>query len=345
LVAVAAGSGQLATLAWLYGNGANRVWDQRTCNAAAANGFLGCLEFAFNRNCPFSNVGLNEAARNGHYVCVEFMLTQNANDWRWKRAESKACDHAASGGHIRILQLLREYQLPWGTETALNAAQKGHLECLQWLIEQTCPREFVYCFQEAACNGHLDVVRWIMTQWTPQWDHFHEDLLEDIACSGDVALPVLKFAQECGADVRNGALITCAAHAGNLNGVKWLLEQGALPDYDEIPEAAATSGNLDLLNWAAEQPNTFWGNHTYDGAIQSHHVHVLEWAYNTKKLDGPWADDCLARRVAQWGNLEMAKWVVDNGFVWSEIAVRTNKTMSQKLSEYMAANPDHFWGE
>jgi hypothetical protein len=337
--ATAAANGQLATLTWLYENGAGCVWDHRTCNAAAANGFLDCLSYAFSRSCPFSNSGFNCAARNGHYLCVEFMLAQNASDWRWKRTESKVCDYAAMGGHVRILQLLREYQLPWGMETTQSAAQNGHLECLQWLLQQGCRYEYVYCFQDAACNGHVDVVRWIMTQWTPQWGHFHDELLEDLASSGDVALPVLKFAQECGADVRNGALVTCAAHAGSLNGIKWLLEQGALLDHDEIPEAAATSGDLNVLNWVAEQPNMVWNNHSYDGAIQSHHVHVLEWAYNAKKLDGPWADDCLSRRVAQWGNTEMAKWVVDNGFVWSEIATRTNKAMARLLAHYLNAYP------
>ena len=199
--AAAARNGRLATLAWLHANGASRVWDQWTCNMAAANGQLACLEFAFNRHCPFSNVGLNQAARNGHYVCVEFMLTQNVKDVFWRRTESKACSHAAMGGHIRILQLLREYRLPWGRETTEASAQNGHLDCLCWLIEQGCPHEFEYCFYEAAINGHVNVLRWIASEWSPnpnqvEHEYFHPELLEEVAGNGPKTIPVLELAKE-----------------------------------------------------------------------------------------------------------------------------------------------------
>ena len=55
-------------------------------------------------------------------------------------------------------------------------------------------------------------------------------------------------------------------------------------------------------------------------------------------MDGPWKGDSLARKVAQWGNLEMGRWLVDNGFVWGEIATRTNLKMTQALADRLEAN-------
>ena len=116
---------------------------------------------------------------------------------------------------------------------------------------------------------------------------------------------------------------------------KWLFEEGAPLCPEAVPSAAAFGGNLDVLDWVAELPDMFWGDDTFDGAIQSHHVHVLEWAYNTKKVGGPWTDDGLAQRVAMYGNLEMGKWVVDNGFTWTAIATQTAPKMARALAEYL----------
>ena len=227
---------------------------------------------------------------------------------------------------------------PWDALTCYNAAENGHLDCLEWLIEQGCPHDFYFCFFEAAINGHADVLRWVASEWTPDHDYFHPELLEEVAGNGPKTIPVLELAKEWDSNFNNAALITCAAHGGHLDNIKWLVEHGAPLEHDAIPQVAATEGNLDVLNWVAEQPDMHWDDATYDGAIQSHHVHVLEWARNTKKVHGPWAKDDLSRKVALWGNMEMAKWVVDNGFEWGEIATRTNLKMAQELAEYLEAS-------
>jgi len=332
--ACAAANGHLATLSWLCSHGARHVWDKRTCDLAALNGHFRCLEFAFNRNCPFSSSGLYGAARNGHYVCVEFMLMQNAMDFRWDRTRCAACDYAASGGHIRVLQLLKEFRIPWSMSTSDECAKGGHVDCLAYLAQQDCPIDYSTCFHSAAYAGQVEMLHWIMARWTPTHPYFHEAVLEDVASKG--AIPVLELAKECGADLSHFVcLVPNAAHAGRLQCAKWLVEEGALLNPELLPMMAAEGGHIEMLNWVAELPDMFWGNDTYEGAISEGHVHVLEWAYNTKKLGGPWADDDLARRVARSGNLEMAKWVVDNGFEWGEIATRANMKMAQELAKYL----------
>lgn len=341
LFPVAAAHGHLATLEWMHQNITARhncVWSPDTCDAAAEKGHLYCLRFAFDRHFPFSTNGLNMAAQNGHYLCVEFMLTQNLADWRWDRSRCRTCDFAAAGGHIRVLKLLREYALPWCSDTATMCAKHGHLECLEWLQEQTCPLDYGWCFREAAINGHVHIVRWLMARWQPEDgdEYFDEDLLEGVAGNGDEAMAVLELAKELGTRFDDKAdLVSIAAQFGELRCAKWLVEQGAPIDPEALPACAATGGHLDVLDWVGALPDVFWGNDTFDGAIQSHHVHVLEWAYNTKKVDGPWFEDCLARRVAKWGNLDMGMWLVDNGFTWGEIATRTNRKMATALSKYL----------
>jgi len=331
---IAATHGRLVTLSWMYAKGAGTVWNELTCNGAAKNGHLHCLEFAFTRGCPFSNTGLNAAARNGHYVCVEFMLMQNARKSHWRRSDCTACDYAAEGGHIRVLALLREFQIPFTRDTADACAKGGNLDCFEYLIEQGCPHDYEWCFQEAACSGHANIVVYIASKWAPGHPYFHEELVEDLASYGNRTMPVLKLAREWGANFNNEMLVPYAAQGGHLECMKWLMEQGA-PLNESTTNLAATGGHLDVLNWVADQPNMCWDDDTYDGAIQSKHLHVLEWAYNTRKVGGPWQGSVLAEKVARTGDFEMAKWVINNGFVWGKIATRINVKLSQKLVGYL----------
>mmetsp|Transcript_8248 Transcript_8248/g.17065 ORF Transcript_8248/g.17065 Transcript_8248/m.17065 type:complete len:84 (+) Transcript_8248:1-252(+) len=52
---------------------------------------------------------------------------------------------AAMGGHLEVLQWLREEGSPWNEYTCYDeytcevAARGGHLELLRWTIENECP--------------------------------------------------------------------------------------------------------------------------------------------------------------------------------------------------------------
>ena len=54
------------------------------------------------------------------------------------------CSAAAHGGHIDVLQALRnqESPCPWNGDVCIYAARNGHLEMLQWLRAQDLPEEW-----------------------------------------------------------------------------------------------------------------------------------------------------------------------------------------------------------
>ena len=47
------------------------------------------------------------------------------------------------GGHLEVLQWLREHHRPWGEVTCAWAAEGGHLGVLKWAWEHGCPWEEV----------------------------------------------------------------------------------------------------------------------------------------------------------------------------------------------------------
>lgn len=66
----------------------------------------------------------------GRFVCKEWnaqiLLTLQDKD-------VCACSQAAEGGHLHVLQWLRENGCPWSEWTCAYAAYGGHLHVLRWL--------------------------------------------------------------------------------------------------------------------------------------------------------------------------------------------------------------------
>jgi hypothetical protein len=51
---------------------------------------------------------------------------------------------------------------PWDTWTFSNAAMRGRLDILRWLLENWCPYN-EWAFYRAAEFGHLEVLKWLET--------------------------------------------------------------------------------------------------------------------------------------------------------------------------------------
>src|SRR5690606_3822841 len=78
-----------------------------------------------------------------------------------------ACEAAARGGHLAVLQWLREQKCRWSTSTCESAAESGHLAVLQWAHERGCPLGDAAAY--AARGGHLHVLQWLRSQGC-EWD-------------------------------------------------------------------------------------------------------------------------------------------------------------------------------
>ena len=74
-------------------------------------------------------------------------------------AKFKACENAAKGGYLKVLQWARANGLYWDESTCAYAAKGGHLEVLQWAKANGCPWDYRTCAC-AAKGGHLEVLQW-----------------------------------------------------------------------------------------------------------------------------------------------------------------------------------------
>jgi len=104
----------------------------------------------------------------------------------------------AAGGHLEVLQWVREQGCHWNWETCAIAALYGHLEVLKWAREHHCPWNRLTC-AHAAGAGHLQVLRWALEHGCPR----DEEMLELAAHNGQ--LEAIKLAREHGCPWSGGA--------------------------------------------------------------------------------------------------------------------------------------------
>ena len=100
---------------------------------------LNALKYLRANDCPWNENSLIEAVRHHHLEVIKYCLT-NACPF----GETNICCFAMSNLWIRndndqglkILKLLCEFSVPWGTGTCEEAAHAENLEGLKWAIIQ-----------------------------------------------------------------------------------------------------------------------------------------------------------------------------------------------------------------
>ena len=184
--AAAARSGHREVLRWARENGC--PWDAETFARAAEMNQIKMMELLHEMKCPFDHEACMYAAVNGH---VESLTWLRARGFPFCPDATAA---AAQAGQLAALQWLRaaDPPCPWDDEIVLgNAAVGGHLEMVQWVRENGAdwhvsaaadagataqnkrltpfPQTQASACQAAAQGGQLEVLQWLRANGCP-WD-------------------------------------------------------------------------------------------------------------------------------------------------------------------------------
>ncbi|WZN62003.1 ANK_REP_REGION domain-containing protein [Chloropicon roscoffensis] len=165
------------------------------CRSAAGGGDLATIKWLRSKGSQFDQGCVADAAGRGHLEAIKEMRRSKARGTgessraRWSE---HAVEEAAKGGHLGVVQWLRQNGCPWSSMTSLRAAQGGHFDVLKWVRSQDppCPWNWLTC-SEAAKGGHLEVLKFARGQDPPcPWDGW---TCFEAAKKGH--LEVLKFAR------------------------------------------------------------------------------------------------------------------------------------------------------
>lgn len=124
-----------------------------------------------------------------------------------------------------------------------TAAEKGHREIIVWAIREECPGSEVVC-AAAAQNNQFALLQWARGQRLP-W----KNTLNEIARSGNIATMEWALANGCPWEPEN--LCLHAVLGDSLSMLQWLRLKNC-PWNPMIATACAGKGNVEMLKWVLE---------------------------------------------------------------------------------------------
>ena len=297
---------------WAIGRGVCRLWKElmpsnsivskrnqknrrkgrliRVCREAASKGWLSVLQWRINnpkakRDWFTLKLMVAEVAEKGQ---IEVLRLMEGNP----NLEDAMAEGAARGGQIPILEWLASRKKPgerksnWVTDGSRlfdpceQAAFRGQLEALQWLLRNNCPYDNQIVWMEAAKGGQLMALKWLLgeqgrvvSEKNKSDGKSHNCLL---ACAAGGNVDVMKWLRDEVQQTYDEDVMVVAAYYGRLEMVKWLKEQG-WPWSPTVSWAAASMGRLEVLQWLREN-GCPWDQTTCESAAGGSHPEVLEYA-------------------------------------------------------------------
>ncbi len=220
----------------------------------------------------FGNVELLKIALNSG--CVLVMSNEYTQDMHLHKYDvsniTDTCALAAQNGHIDVIEFCINNGCKLNWISYLMAAKNGQLETLKWLKKKNIGPLNTYVSSIAAYNGHYDVMKWLILN-------------------------------ECAINNLTGG---SAAENGHLNILKLLIDNGCVMN-EWISGRAALYGKLHILIYLKEI-NFKFTMHTCNHAASNGQLEtlILLKNYGCKFYDST----CLT--AADNGHLEVLRWLV-----------------------------------
>lgn len=152
-------------------------------------------------------------------------------------------DVAAEKGHLEVVQWLHSNRMEGGTTLAMDmAASSGHLEIVQWLHEHRSEECTTRAMDFAASHGHLHIVQWL-----------HENR-------------------------REGCTTRAMDHAGSLEVVQWLYVNRVESWTVKAMDYAASHASFDILIFLRDTLGMRCTESTIASALLSKQGEAVQWA-------------------------------------------------------------------
>ena len=319
LTSLAAAMGSISMLKWLQEN--NARFGSRTCSMAAKAGHFELLKWLHQeQECPIDRKSSQRAAKGGHLDILKWLQKEGypicggCSDLAAKRGhievmiwletgtrwEQVMDEHiwAVKGGRLDVLKWLRANRHYVWARSWNAAAERGDLEILDWLKQNTSieAKDYDKLCEHAASGGHLEVLKWLRENEFP---------LSHIIWLG-------------------------AAEKGQVGVLKWANENN-IPRNDvwkKVIFKAAASGILEALKWMKEADEASFqlslngrGSILYHAMITGGNVEMMKWLkeIGSCRIGGQGVTELACYMVAKEGNLEMLKWMREIGYKWNSM--------------------------
>ncbi|MCK4967757.1 MAG: ankyrin repeat domain-containing protein [Candidatus Aenigmarchaeota archaeon] len=175
----AAAKGHLDCLEYLH---KNRCPHDENAMIIAASGNIDCLSFLCEKKYTITTEVFNAAAT-GHITCLRCLCRSYPKSS--KNYIQKSTINAAAGGYFGCLEYLYQESISqfgycqWDSSSTEIATTSGNLDCLKYLITNSCPCNFTSCY--LACQPGSKCIDYLCSQAKKKelFEHSDEKMLFD----------------------------------------------------------------------------------------------------------------------------------------------------------------------
>ncbi|KAL3664891.1 hypothetical protein V7S43_010069 [Phytophthora oleae] len=267
---------------------------------------------------------LGSALMMGDIIVAEWLEEQGVH---LPEVTSGAVRSVVARGRLDVLQWLEEQgQLHSAIRLLGKAAERGHMDIVQWVINHTMESHAdgqhrirvvgpaALSIHAAATNGHLEIVKYL-----------REFVVEQSEEEPPVLFPVERT--ENHERIRSpafeqvtGKTMALAVKKGFLDVVKWLYEEYGddpsmnvfeLLGFSTVMDTAAEHGHFDVLKYLHElqragETRLFFTKNAMDKAAGNGHLSIVQWLHNNRS-EG--CSTAAMDEAAAHGHLEVMKWL------------------------------------
>ncbi|EFA77891.1 hypothetical protein PPL_09391 [Heterostelium album PN500] len=286
-----------------------------TFNAAIKSGNIEMLKYLVELAKPiassplhirFSRI-LKYAAMYGSLEMVEYICTEFAKKrLNYRSAFSKS----PLSGDIEIVEYLKKkleiFDLSFLNSFLYNAAKKGRIDMIEWMIENRPKGRSNSCMYYAAIEGgHLHVVQYLLDIKEPFiFDPDYGSFLEYSIYFNQ--LEIAKLFHQHNIIESEDTLIDYAALNGNIECLKWLNENTTFEASVQAMNNAATNNHLEVLKWLRQHRTEGCSDDIIQIISRKGYIEVIQWLYENQSnvLQSRQSIDV----AISYGHLELAKW-------------------------------------
>ena len=183
------------------------------------------------------------------------------------------CDYSSKINNFEVLKWARSGNLSWSGKTCVHAIQNKNTDILLWALDNGCPLEgynYPTVGQAAIQSEDIDMINLVHKYNCPWYQ----------CCSWELTrignLEILKWFLENNCYQWDDTLCEGFVREGHLHILKWARKNNYTLSPD-ICEKAAEAGRLNVIIWARKH-HFLWGEYFCSNAAREGHVDVLKWA-------------------------------------------------------------------
>ncbi|EGG25033.1 hypothetical protein DFA_03279 [Cavenderia fasciculata] len=251
--------------------------------------------------------------------------------------------HAFQTKRMDVIQFIFEntmYEAAFEKHILANASQTCNVEIIKYVEKMMVARGHVsslqYIFSHPLKNDAMETLHYLAKKYP---EGFND---QNVYIASSKGLEPIKYIHERFKEKSVPAkyydvphLVDSASSKGQLDVVKYMLEECRTPPLRKFMDTAAITGNLDIVEYFHQSTTVGCSKAAMDGAIKNGHLNVIQFLHNFTTEGG---SPNIINIASQIGRLDIIKFMIENNRTEGFSGLAINWAIAQgrfDIAEYL----------